>query len=298
MAHGPGGGTRGQYTQRRFGRPDSRPDAPGRRHPSAEQTTPPALFLALCAKPHRTANPGSSVAGIFAAPGDSSPTPRQSVTYRPARGRLSLSVHVEPTAAWRELRADLRRAVGESTFEIWLEPLELVAAPRRQAPDRRADGHAGLGDEALRAPPRDHARQVGVRRRRRGRALEPRRRPAERTGKPSRPRGPRPRRRRAEPPLQLRAVHHRRRQPPRPRRGAGGRRASRSGLQPAVPARSARPRQDPPAARHRQLRPRVRRRRPASATRPSRPSPTSSSARSGRARWTASSTPTATPTCC
>jgi chromosomal replication initiator protein len=40
---------------------------------------------------------------------------------------LSLSVYVEPTAAWRELRADLRRAVGESTYEIWLEPLELVA---------------------------------------------------------------------------------------------------------------------------------------------------------------------------
>jgi chromosomal replication initiator protein len=36
-------------------------------------------------------------------------------------------VYVEPTAAWRELRADLRRAVGESTYEIWLEPLELVA---------------------------------------------------------------------------------------------------------------------------------------------------------------------------
>jgi chromosomal replication initiator protein len=40
---------------------------------------------------------------------------------------LSLSVYAEPTAAWRELRADLRRAVGESTYEIWLEPLELVA---------------------------------------------------------------------------------------------------------------------------------------------------------------------------
>ncbi len=40
---------------------------------------------------------------------------------------MSLSAYVEPTAAWRELRADLRRAVGESTYEIWLEPLELVA---------------------------------------------------------------------------------------------------------------------------------------------------------------------------
>ncbi len=40
---------------------------------------------------------------------------------------MSLSVHLEPTAAWRDLRAELRRAVGESTYEIWLEPLELVA---------------------------------------------------------------------------------------------------------------------------------------------------------------------------
>jgi chromosomal replication initiator protein len=40
---------------------------------------------------------------------------------------LSLSANAEPTAAWRELRAELRRAVGESTFEIWLEPLELVS---------------------------------------------------------------------------------------------------------------------------------------------------------------------------
>jgi chromosomal replication initiator protein len=40
---------------------------------------------------------------------------------------LPLSAHSEPTAAWRELRTELRRAVGESTYEIWLEPLELVA---------------------------------------------------------------------------------------------------------------------------------------------------------------------------
>jgi chromosomal replication initiator protein len=40
---------------------------------------------------------------------------------------LSLSAHAEPTAAWRELRAELRQAVGESTFEIWLDGLEFVA---------------------------------------------------------------------------------------------------------------------------------------------------------------------------
>ncbi len=38
---------------------------------------------------------------------------------------MSLSAHLEPTVAWRELRAELRRAVGESTFEIWLASLEL-----------------------------------------------------------------------------------------------------------------------------------------------------------------------------
>jgi chromosomal replication initiator protein len=38
---------------------------------------------------------------------------------------LSLSAHLEPTVAWRELRGELRRAVGESTYEIWLESLEL-----------------------------------------------------------------------------------------------------------------------------------------------------------------------------
>jgi chromosomal replication initiator protein len=38
---------------------------------------------------------------------------------------LSLSAHLEPTIAWRELRAELRRAVGESTYEIWLASLEL-----------------------------------------------------------------------------------------------------------------------------------------------------------------------------
>ncbi len=38
---------------------------------------------------------------------------------------MSLSAHLEPTAAWTEFRAELRRAVGESTYEIWLAPLEL-----------------------------------------------------------------------------------------------------------------------------------------------------------------------------
>jgi chromosomal replication initiator protein len=43
------------------------------------------------------------------------------------RSRLELPAHLEPSAAWREIRAELRRMVGESTYEIWLAPLEVKA---------------------------------------------------------------------------------------------------------------------------------------------------------------------------
>jgi chromosomal replication initiator protein len=38
---------------------------------------------------------------------------------------LELPEHLEPNDAWRDVRAELRRAVGESTWEIWLDPLEV-----------------------------------------------------------------------------------------------------------------------------------------------------------------------------
>jgi len=34
-------------------------------------------------------------------------------------------VHLEPTPAWQDIRSQLRRTVGESTYNIWLSPLEL-----------------------------------------------------------------------------------------------------------------------------------------------------------------------------
>lgn len=40
---------------------------------------------------------------------------------------MELPAHLEPTSAWREIRADVRRIVGESTYEIWLAPLEVKA---------------------------------------------------------------------------------------------------------------------------------------------------------------------------
>jgi chromosomal replication initiator protein len=38
---------------------------------------------------------------------------------------LELPAQLEPTVAWHEIRAELRRAVGESTYEIWLASLEI-----------------------------------------------------------------------------------------------------------------------------------------------------------------------------
>ena len=38
---------------------------------------------------------------------------------------MELPAHLESTPAWREIRAELRRVVGESTYEIWLAPLQV-----------------------------------------------------------------------------------------------------------------------------------------------------------------------------
>ena len=38
---------------------------------------------------------------------------------------MALSAQPEPTPAWRTIQTELRKLVGESTYEIWLAPLEL-----------------------------------------------------------------------------------------------------------------------------------------------------------------------------
>jgi chromosomal replication initiator protein len=40
---------------------------------------------------------------------------------------LQLPAHLETTSAWRDIRAELRRTVGESTYDLWLAPLEVRA---------------------------------------------------------------------------------------------------------------------------------------------------------------------------
>ena len=43
---------------------------------------------------------------------------------------MKLLENPDPAAVWREIRAELRRLLGDSTFEIWIEPLELKALDR------------------------------------------------------------------------------------------------------------------------------------------------------------------------
>jgi chromosomal replication initiator protein len=40
---------------------------------------------------------------------------------------LDLPANLEPAAVWRDIRAELRRILGDSTYEIWIEPLEVKA---------------------------------------------------------------------------------------------------------------------------------------------------------------------------
>ena len=304
MAHDPGAGLGPVYAAGIAADslprgPRTPPDAARKRlasHRRPAQARPGAFSRALRQGPR--ARPSRwFAAGIFAAPGVLRPPPRYLCHLRPARGCLSLSAHLEPTVAWRELRAELRRAVGESTYEIWLASLELKSvrdgtltldAPaatydwvsKRFARIISSCARIAFGPDIkleLACHGVDRARQDAQ-----GRAG----------------RRPRPRRRRAQPALQLRPVHHRRRQSPRPRRLAGGRRAPRPGLQPAVPARPAGPREDPPPPGDRQLRRCRSATAPPSATRRPRRSPTTSSGHSVRGPSIASSRPTATPTCC
>ena len=84
-----------------------------------------AIFPALCVNAPGDLRSRKRAADIFAA--RASPPSSQSgpPSTLPQRSRLELPEHLEPNDAWRDVRAELRRAVGESTWEIWLEPLEV-----------------------------------------------------------------------------------------------------------------------------------------------------------------------------
>ena len=74
---------------------------------------------------------------------------------------MALPAHLEPTTHGAMIRAELRRAVGESTYEIWLDPLR--GRGRCSGNVLLGDGpaeHPQLGRRALRAAPR-HVRPSG-----------------------------------------------------------------------------------------------------------------------------------------
>ena len=260
----------------------------------------PAFFPRFASTPRSGAAQGPKAAGIFARSGRSRLDPHQSFPSNAPRK--------ESLGAARASRAHRRPGARSApSFDGWSASRPTRSGSRRSR-SRRWTARSSCSRP--RPPPRlgwpsasagsleTCARAVvGAAIRRRLRRRLRRERPA---GQHGRSRSPARTdiAERVQPSLQLRPIHHRRRQPPRSRRRAGGRRAPRPGLQPAVPARAAGARQDPPAPRDRQLRARLRRRR-------HRPlhdrrvvhQPLHQRPRLPVARR-ASSTPTATPTCC
>ena len=232
--------------------------------------------------------PGATLFSRFAEPppGTSAP-PVFAVVHSPSRGRRGLvfppgpssekciragprggsrpPVPTQPDEIWDSIRAELRRETPDFKFHIWLDPLRLAAirgetvfvrAPdhirtsvtERYLPLLRRAASTAFDERALvevvgedwEAPPEGGATDGA------GGPRSPRA-----GGHAADAHGDRGR---LNPKYTLRPVRDRRRQPLRTRRVAGRGRAARAFLQPALPARLARDRQDASAPRHRQLR--------------------------------------------
>ena len=142
-------------------------------------------------------------------------------------------------------RTLLRSRISADEFEVWFAPLGARSAADRLtlvAPSRVYADY--IRDHYLPAPP--GLRGPGRRPRGGGDARHRGRHPP--GASPIAPRRP------AQPTLHVCHLRARPLQPVRPRGGSVGRREPRSRLQPALPLRRLRSRQDPPPARHRQPR--------------------------------------------
>ena len=196
---------------------------------------------------------------------------------------------------WQDIRDELRREVPDfnstSGSSRSSRPGSLASTLYVRAPEHIRTSVAERYLPLLRrVAERLRRRPARARDRRRGLERRPGRAPA---SPPSDGRGAGP-----QPQVQLRAVRDRRGQPLRPRRRAGRRRAARPGLQPALPPRRARARQDAPAPRHRAATSTATAAGCACATPRSRSSPASSWARSASAAPRASRTASAPRTWC
>jgi chromosomal replication initiator protein len=82
------------------------------------------VFVALCAKPEK-APPRGQNRLLYSPPRAVVPGLTNGDLYNVLeRSRLALPENLEPVAAWQAIRAELRRALGDSTYEIWIAPLE------------------------------------------------------------------------------------------------------------------------------------------------------------------------------
>ena len=171
---------------------------------------------------------------------------------------------------WRAALGELQVALSPANFETWLRHTSLVdvddtrfqiAVPNGFAKDWLDTRYRSLISQTL-------ARIVGysvtvefvVRADSRGPRRDRRQRRRAGRAEPRRPGGADPRRRHGgrrdqhQRPLHLQQLHRRLGQPPCPCRRPFGRGAARPRLQPALPLRRGRPRQDAPDARHRERR--------------------------------------------
>ena len=92
-----------------------------------QRLTGTRVFLALCVSPGiwPSSRPNSLL--YLAPPGGLCAGRSNRTSNLPKRSRLTLPDNLEPVAAWDAIRAELRRKLGESTYQLWIAPIEVKA---------------------------------------------------------------------------------------------------------------------------------------------------------------------------
>jgi chromosomal replication initiator protein len=85
------------------------------------------LFLAICvlARAGRRSAVGTSLARCYIRRLPGPDAPSSSREFLPTRSRSTTPVHPELEHTWSQIQAELRRAVTDSTYHLWLEPLRV-----------------------------------------------------------------------------------------------------------------------------------------------------------------------------
>ena len=105
----------------------SRPRPAPHRHPADAAFGRRRVFPAHCANASRPPRRAQGALVYSPPPSGLAWTFLRCCRNAPRRSRLELPTNVEPDDVWRSIREELRRVVGESTYEIWIAPLEVKA---------------------------------------------------------------------------------------------------------------------------------------------------------------------------